>query len=220
MQPFLMATGEGTVRGEQGPAPYPRRPCHEEKVQRSVIKAPPVAGGAYRLSVVEALDLVFGLAADIDAEAAVELNVLLRDNDGEVSVAALEGGEILFHHGGEGIGKAGDGQRQERRLQIREGDVVGGDVTANVVHRDQRYAQGIGSVKYFMGNVVEDFENYRKSRPRHNAKEILDDFNRFAADRKGLQKLFDKITRGKELTTLQSDAFNKAWERFSKKWKR
>ena len=59
------------------------------------------------LSVVETLDLVFRLAADIDAEAAVELNVLFRDNDGEVSVAALEGGEILFHHGGEGIGKAG-----------------------------------------------------------------------------------------------------------------
>lgn len=83
-----------------------------------------------------------------------------------------------------------------------------------------RYAQGIGSVKYFMGNVVEDFENYRKNNPRHNAKEILDDFNRFAADRSGLQKLFDKITSGKEPTTRQSDTFNQAWERFSNKWKR
>lgn len=83
-----------------------------------------------------------------------------------------------------------------------------------------RYAQGIGSVKYFMGNVVEDFENYRKNNPRHNAKEILDDFNRFAADRSGLQKLFDKITSGKEPTTRQSDIFNQAWERFSEKWKR
>lgn len=83
-----------------------------------------------------------------------------------------------------------------------------------------RYAQGIGSVRYFMGNIVEDFETYRKNNPRHNAKEIIDDFNRFAADRSGLQKLFDKITSGKEPTTRQSDEFNKAWERFSNKWKR
>lgn len=83
-----------------------------------------------------------------------------------------------------------------------------------------RYAQGIGSVKYFMGNVVEDFETYRKNNPRHNAKEILDDFNRFAADRRGLQSLFDRITSGKEPTTRQSDVFNHAWERFSEKWKR
>lgn len=83
-----------------------------------------------------------------------------------------------------------------------------------------RYAQGIGSVKYFMGNVVEDFETYRKNNPRHNAKEILDDFNRFAADRRGLQSLFDRITSGKEPTTRQSDVFNHAWERFSERWKR
>lgn len=83
-----------------------------------------------------------------------------------------------------------------------------------------RYAQGIGSVKYFMGNVVEDFENYRKNNPRHNAKEILDDFNRFAADRRGLQSLFNRITSGKEPTTRQSDVFNHAWERFSERWKR
>ena len=104
-----------------------------------------------------------------------------------------------------------------RRLGVT---VAPGQAEAFEEYIKYRYAQGVGSVKYFMGNVVEDFEDYRKSRPRHNAKEILDDFNRCAADRKGLQKLFDKITSGKELTTLQSDAFNKAWERFSKKWKR
>ena len=54
---------------------------------------------------VEALDLVFGLAADIDAEAAVELNILLGDNDGEVSITALEGGKLILHHGGERIGE-------------------------------------------------------------------------------------------------------------------
>ena len=36
---------------------------------------------------------------------------------------------------------AGDGQRQKRRLQFRKGQIVGGDVTPHMVHRDQRNAQ-------------------------------------------------------------------------------
>ena len=45
--------------------------------------------------------------------------------------------------GDEGVA-AGDGQGQEGGLQVREGQVVGGDVSPDVVHRDQRHAPGIG----------------------------------------------------------------------------
>ena len=39
---------------------------------------------------------------------------------------------------------AGDGQRQKGRLQLREGQIVGGDVATDVVDRDQRHVQRIG----------------------------------------------------------------------------
>ena len=39
---------------------------------------------------------------------------------------------------------AGDGQRQKGRLQLREGQIVGGNVATDVVDRDQRHAQRIG----------------------------------------------------------------------------
>ena len=80
-----------------------------------------------------------------------------------------------------------------------------------------RYAQGVGSIEYWISTVVEELRDYRKHNPGHSAQEITQDFERYVADRKGLTKIFEKIESGKDLTTRQSDIFNKAWERFTRK---
>ena len=38
---------------------------------------------------------------------------------------------------------AGDGQSQEGRFQLREGQVIGGDMASDMVHRDQRHSQPV-----------------------------------------------------------------------------
>ena len=60
-------------------------------------------------------------------------------------------------------------------------------------------------LKYWIKTALEDFEDYRKKNPHHSAKEIIDDFERFASERKQLQKLFDKMSKGKEPTAVQSE---------------
>lgn len=80
-----------------------------------------------------------------------------------------------------------------------------------------RYAQGQGNLKYWIKRALDDFEDYRKKNPHHSAKEILDDFNRYASERKYLIKMFDRMSKGKDPTARQSDLFNKAWSRFASK---
>ena len=50
------------------------------------------------LFVVQALGLILRLAADVNAEALVKLDVLLRDDDGEVRVAAAQAAELITGH--------------------------------------------------------------------------------------------------------------------------
>ena len=80
-----------------------------------------------------------------------------------------------------------------------------------------RYAQGVGSIEYWIATVVEEFQDYRKSNPGHTAQEITQDFERYVTARKGLTALLEKIESGKEPTAKQSDIFNKAWTRFTSK---
>ena len=54
----------------------------------------------------------------------------------------LKVGVVLHIH--QGSGAAGDAQAQKGRLQIGVGDVVGGDVAPDVVHRDEGYPQTVG----------------------------------------------------------------------------
>ena len=55
------------------------------------------------LFVIKALGFILRLAADVNAEALVELDVLLRDDDGEVRIAAAERAELGSCHVGEGV---------------------------------------------------------------------------------------------------------------------
>ena len=56
---------------------------------------------------------------------------------------------------------AGDGQGHKGRLQLRKRQIVCGDMTADVVHRDQRHAQSVGG-----GLGKADAHQYRADKPR------------------------------------------------------
>ena len=46
---------------------------------------------------IELFDLILGLTADVDAQAFIELGILLREDDGEVGIAAPEIIQLLQH---------------------------------------------------------------------------------------------------------------------------
>lgn len=73
-----------------------------------------------------------------------------------------------------------------------------------------RYAQGIGSVKYWMANIVEDFMEVTKGQPK-KAGEVMNDYQRFLADRSDLMSEWESIVSGKEPTAQTSDMFNISW---------
>lgn len=73
-----------------------------------------------------------------------------------------------------------------------------------------RYAQGIGSVKYWMANIVEDFMEITKGKPK-KAGDVMNDYQRFLADRSDLQSEWEQIVSGKEPTVQTSDVFNVSW---------
>ena len=51
---------------------------------------------------------------------------------------------------------AGHAQRQERRLQLRERQIIRGDVAADMMHRNERYAQRVGDgLGDTLANVLE-----------------------------------------------------------------
>lgn len=73
-----------------------------------------------------------------------------------------------------------------------------------------RYAQGIGSVKYWMANIVEDFMEITKGKPK-KAGDVMNDYQRFLADRSDLMSEWESIVSGKEPTVQTSDVFNVSW---------
>ena len=78
-----------------------------------------------------------------------------------------------------------------------------------------RYAQGIGSVKYFMANIVEDYMEVTKGRRKH-PEEVLSDYERFLANRQELVSSWESIIRGEEPTAQTSDQFNASWLEYIK----
>lgn len=78
-----------------------------------------------------------------------------------------------------------------------------------------RYAQGIGSVKYFMANIVEDYMEVTKGRRKH-PEEIISDYERFLADRQDLISSWEAIVKGEEPTAQTSDEFNVSWLEYIK----
>ena len=103
---------------------------------------------------------------------------------------------------------AGDGQRHEGRLQLRKGQIVGGDVPPHMVHRNQGHTQRVGS-----GFGKADAHQHRADEPRRirhrhrvqiSAREVrLDErLVRQRVDRLDGDKIKVKYNRdGKEKTT-------------------
>ena len=73
-----------------------------------------------------------------------------------------------------------------------------------------RQAQGIGSVKYFMANIIEDYLAVTEGRRRH-PEEVLSDYERFLVDRESLMSSWQAIIRGEEPTTQTADEFHASW---------
>ena len=74
-----------------------------------------------------------------------------------------------------------------------------------------RYAQGIGSVKYWMANIVEDYMEATQNKPK-TGEAVLNDYQRFLADRADLLAASSEI--GNSPTAQTSDLFNVSWLEF------
>lgn len=74
-----------------------------------------------------------------------------------------------------------------------------------------RHAQGIGSVKYWMANIVEDYMEATQNKPK-TGEAVLADYQRFLADRADLLIASGEI--GKSPTAQTSDLFNVSWLEF------
>ena len=109
-------------------------------VQKNKFSAP--AGAKERLLVIELLHLVAGFAGDVDAEAVIDLDILFRDDHGEVRAAAAKAVELLLRHGGDGIRECGDAKGNEHLIGV-ESRVAMAEVTdlelGNRLH-DGKYA--------------------------------------------------------------------------------
>ena len=60
----------------------------------------------------------------MDAEPLVELDVLLRDDDGEVRVAAAQTAELLLRELGDGLRQRRDSQRDKHLVRVQARVVV------------------------------------------------------------------------------------------------
>lgn len=76
-----------------------------------------------------------------------------------------------------------------------------------------RHAQGIGSVKYWMANIVEDYMEATKNKPK-TGEAVMADYQRFLADRADLMAAAGEI--GQSPTVQTSDMFNVSWLEFIK----
>ena len=74
-----------------------------------------------------------------------------------------------------------------------------------------RHAQGIGSLKYWMANIVEDYMEATQNKPK-TGEAVLADYQRFLADRADLLAASGEI--GNSPTAQTSDLFNVSWLEF------
>ena len=68
--------------------------------------------------------LIARLAAHIDAQPLIELGILLRNDNGEVGVAAPQVLQLCLHHGRQRVGQPGDSQRDEHLVGVQPGVAV------------------------------------------------------------------------------------------------
>ena len=78
----------------------------------------------YDLLKVQALALVLGLVADVDAQTLVELLVHIAEDHGEVGLAAPQPAELLLSLGGGGVGQGADTQGDKRLVGVETGIFV------------------------------------------------------------------------------------------------
>lgn len=78
-----------------------------------------------------------------------------------------------------------------------------------------RFSQGVGSVRYMMANIVEDYMEITKGRPK-KADEVVKDYERFLADRADLLDAWNRIESGESPSATTSDRFHVSWLEYIK----
>ena len=78
-----------------------------------------------------------------------------------------------------------------------------------------RFSQGIGSVKYMMANIVEDYMEITKGQPK-KAGDVIKDYERFLSDRAELLDSWNRIESGESPSVMSSDRFHVSWLEFIK----
>lgn len=73
-----------------------------------------------------------------------------------------------------------------------------------------RFSQGVGSVKYMMANIVEDYMEITKGQPK-KADDVVKDYERFLADRAELLDAWNRIESGESPSASTSDRFHVSW---------
>lgn len=78
-----------------------------------------------------------------------------------------------------------------------------------------RFSQGVGSVKYMMANIVEDYMEITKGQPK-KADDVVKDYERFLADRAELLDAWNRIESGESPSASTSDRFHVSWLEYIK----
>lgn len=78
-----------------------------------------------------------------------------------------------------------------------------------------RFSQGVGSVRYMMANIVEDYMEITKGRPK-KADDVVKDYERFLADRADLLDAWNRIESGESPGATTSDRFHVSWLEYIK----
>lgn len=73
-----------------------------------------------------------------------------------------------------------------------------------------RYSQGVGSVRYMMANIVEDYMQITKGQPK-KADDVVKDYERFLSDRADLLDAWNRIESGESPSATTSDRFHVSW---------
>lgn len=73
-----------------------------------------------------------------------------------------------------------------------------------------RFSQGVGSVRYMMANIVEDYMEITKGQPK-KADDVVKDYERFLSDRADLLDAWNRIESGESPSATTSDRFHVSW---------
>lgn len=73
-----------------------------------------------------------------------------------------------------------------------------------------RFSQGVGSVRYMMANIVEDYMQITKGQPK-KVDDVVKDYERFLSDRADLLDAWNRIESGESPSATTSDQFHVSW---------